>query len=56
MFRPPGLEGDFVMTAVLFMLVFAVGTLDFSSERAVALWTAVVERAQAALLDHGFGS
>jgi hypothetical protein len=36
--------------------VFAVGTLDFSSERAVALWTAVVERAQAALLDHGFGA
>ena len=36
--------------------VFAVGTLDFTSERAVALWTAVVERAQAALIDHGFGS
>ncbi len=36
--------------------VFAVGTLDFTSERAVALWTAVVERAQAALLDHGFGA
>ena len=33
--------------------VFAVGTLDFTSERAVALWTAVVERAQAALIDHG---
>jgi len=36
--------------------VFAVGTLDFTSERAVALWTAVVERAQAALIDHGFGT
>jgi hypothetical protein len=36
--------------------VFAVGTLDFTSERAVALWTAVVERAQAALIDHGFGA
>ncbi len=36
--------------------VFAVGTLDFTSDRAVALWTAVVERTQAALLDHGFGA
>ena len=33
--------------------VFAVGTLDFSSERAVSLWTAVIERCQAAYLDHG---
>ncbi|MET0911137.1 MAG: oxidoreductase family protein, partial [Ilumatobacteraceae bacterium] len=36
--------------------VLAVGSLDFTSERAVALWTSVVERAQNALLDHGFGS
>ncbi len=35
--------------------VLAVGSLDFSSERAVALWTAVIERTQAALLDHNFG-
>ncbi len=33
--------------------VFAVGTLDFSSERAVSLWTAVIERCQAAYIDHG---
>lgn len=32
--------------------VFAVGTLDSSSERAMALWTAVIERAQAAIFDH----
>jgi Ser/Thr protein kinase RdoA (MazF antagonist) len=32
--------------------VFAVGTLDSSSERAMALWTEVIRRAQAALLDH----
>ena len=36
--------------------VLAVGSLDFSSERAVTLWTAVIERAQSALIDHGFGS
>jgi len=36
--------------------VMAVGTLDFTSDRAVALWTAVIERTQAALVDHGFGS
>jgi hypothetical protein len=36
--------------------VLAVGSLDFTSERAVTLWTAVVERTQNALLDHGFGS
>ncbi len=36
--------------------VLAVGTLDFTSERAVALWTAVVERVQNALIDHGYGS
>ena len=36
--------------------VLAVGSLDFTSERAVALWTAVVERAQNALIDHGFGA
>lgn len=35
--------------------VLAVGSLDFTSERAIALWTAVVERTQNALLDHGFG-
>jgi hypothetical protein len=35
--------------------VLAVGTLDFTSERAVALWTAVIERAQNALIDHGYG-
>jgi len=32
--------------------VFAVGTLDASSERAMALWTAVIERSQAAIFDH----
>lgn len=32
--------------------VFAVGSLDTSSERAMALWTKVIERAQAAMLDH----
>lgn len=32
--------------------VFAVGTLDSSSERAMALWTAVIERSQAAIFDH----
>lgn len=32
--------------------VFAVGTLDSSSERAMALWTSVIERAQAAIFDH----
>lgn len=32
--------------------VFAVGTLDVSSERAMQLWTNVIQRAQAALLDH----
>jgi len=36
--------------------VLAVGSLDFTSERAVALWTAVVERAQDALIEHGFGA
>ena len=36
--------------------VLAVGSLDFSSERAIALWTAVIERTQAALIDHGFGA
>lgn len=35
--------------------VLAVGSLDFTSERAIALWTAVVERTQNALLDHGLG-
>ncbi len=35
--------------------VLAVGSLDFTSERAIALWTAVIERAQNALLDQGFG-
>jgi aminoglycoside phosphotransferase (APT) family kinase protein len=32
--------------------VYAVGTLDSSSERAIALWTAVIQRAQAAMSDH----
>ena len=32
--------------------VLAVGSLDFSSDRAVALWTEVLARTQAALLDH----
>ncbi len=33
--------------------VFAVGGLDFSSERAIRLWTEVVARSQAAIADHG---
>jgi hypothetical protein len=33
--------------------VFAVGSLDVSSERAMALWTAVIERVQDAIFDHG---
>jgi hypothetical protein len=36
--------------------VMAVGSLDFTSERAVALWTAVIERTQEALIDHGMVS
>jgi aminoglycoside/choline kinase family phosphotransferase len=32
--------------------VYAVGTLDSSSERAMALWTEVIERSQAAMGDH----
>ncbi len=32
--------------------VFAVGTLDTSSDRAMQLWTNVIQRAQAALVDH----
>ncbi len=32
--------------------VLAVGTLDFTSDRAVALWTEVLARTQGALLDH----
>ncbi len=36
--------------------VLAVGSLDFTSERAIALWTAVIERTQNALIDHGFGT
>jgi hypothetical protein len=35
--------------------VLAVGSLDFTSERAITLWTAVIERTQNALLDHGIG-
>lgn len=35
--------------------VLAVGSLDFTSERAISLWTAVIERAQNALIDHGIG-
>ena len=33
--------------------VFAVGSLDTSSERAMALWTAVLERIQDAIFHHG---
>jgi hypothetical protein len=36
--------------------VLAVGSLDFTSERAVTLWTAVIERAQDALVEHGAGN
>lgn len=36
--------------------VYAVGTLDSSSERAVALWTEVVRRAQSAMIDHDVAS
>ena len=32
--------------------VFAVGSLDSSSERALALWTAVIERVQDAIFHH----
>jgi hypothetical protein len=32
--------------------VLAVGSLDFTSERAIALWTEVIARTQAALVDH----
>lgn len=32
--------------------VYAVGTLDSSSERAMNLWTRVIERAQSAMRDH----
>ena len=35
--------------------VLAVGSLDFTSERAITLWTAVIERTQNALIDHGIG-
>ncbi len=33
--------------------VFAVGSLDSSSERAMALWTTVIERVQDAIFQHG---
>jgi thiamine kinase-like enzyme len=33
--------------------VFAVGSLDVSSERAMALWSAVISRVQDAIFDHG---
>lgn len=33
--------------------VLAVGSLDFTSERAVTLWTNVIERAQDAIFHHG---
>jgi hypothetical protein len=36
--------------------VFAVGTLDSSSERAMGLWTEVISRSQAAMTDHGVAS
>lgn len=35
--------------------VLAVGSLDFTSERAVALWTEVIGRTQQALIDHKIG-
>ncbi len=35
--------------------VMAIGSLDVSSERAMALWTAVIERTQVAILEHGAG-
>lgn len=35
--------------------VFAVGSLDVSSERAMTLWTRVIERSQAAIIDHDCG-
>jgi hypothetical protein len=35
--------------------VMAVGSLDVSSERAMALWQAVIERAQTAVIDHDAG-
>lgn len=36
--------------------VYAVGTLDSSSERAMKLWTEVITRAQAAMRDHDVAS
>ena len=36
--------------------IFAVGTLDSSSDRAMTLWTEVIRRAQAAMLDHDVAS
>ncbi|MEY3033459.1 MAG: hypothetical protein RLZ86_81 [Actinomycetota bacterium] len=36
--------------------VYAVGTLDSSSERAMKLWTEVIRRAQAAMRDHDVAS
>ena len=33
--------------------VFAVGSLDASSERAMQLWTSVIERVQDAIFQHG---
>ena len=36
--------------------VLAVGTLDFTSDRAVALWTAVIDRVQTAMIDHEMGT
>lgn len=35
-----------------FIPVFAVGSLDVSSERAMSLWTEVIKRSQAAIADH----
>jgi hypothetical protein len=35
--------------------VMAIGSLDVSSERAMALWTAVIERTQTAVLEHDAG-
>ena len=35
--------------------VFAVGSLDSSSERAMNLWRAVIDRVQTAIADHDAG-
>ena len=35
--------------------VFAVGTLDVSSERAMNLWRSVIDRVQTCIADHNAG-